>query len=134
MPDKYEDEIEEILLKAGEVAPARTTKDSDRHPEDRTREAKAPVAGNPGSGPESRPSRPRPTITPGKLMLAGVIALMIGIQLRPLIWVGLGLLVLAYLMYFVSPRSINYEKRWRGRSVDETPTSHWDKLKRWIKN
>ena len=134
MPEKYKDEIEEILRKAGEAAPPRTAQDSDRHPEDRPRETMVPLASGQRPDPENRPSRLRLNITPGKLMLAGVILLLLGIRLWPLIWVGLALLVVAYLMYFVSPRSINHEKRWRGRSVDETPDSYWDRFKRWFNN
>ena len=123
MPEKYKDEIEEILRKAGEVAPSKPPRDTEQHPEDRPRDSmvsrRTPV-------PRQRPTPGRPSITPGKLMLAGVILLLIGISFRPLIWVGLALLVGAYLMYFVSPRSINYEKRWRGRSVEDRPGSYWD--------
>ena len=82
----------------------------------------------------TRPSQGRPSITPGKLMLVGVILLIVGIKFWPLIWVGLAILAGGYMMYFVAPRSINHEKRWRGRSVDEAPRSQWDRLKRWIRN
>ena len=130
MPEKYKDEIEEILRKAGETAPSQTPKDTGGHPEDRQREPlatrEAPKAGN-------RPSQGRPTITAGKLMLVGVITLLIGVKFWPLIWVGLAMLVVAYLMYFVSPRSVNYEKRWRGRSVEDAPGSYWDRAKRWLR-
>ena len=127
MTEKYKDEIEEILRKAGEVAPSKPARDTEPHPEDRRRDSmvsrRTPV-------PSQRPTPSRPSITPGKLMVAGVVLLLIGIRFWPLIWVGLALLVGAYLMYFVSPRSINYEKRWRGRSVDDKPMSYWDQLKR----
>ena len=66
-------------------------------------------------------------------MLVGVILLVIGFKFWPLIWVGLAILAGGYMMYFVAPRTIAYEKRWRGRSVEEDPpTSQWDRLKRWI--
>ena len=133
MPEKYKDEIEEILRKAGEVAPVPTAKDSERHPENRPKGTGGPLESSQSPNAEQRPSRPRPTITPGKVMLAGVILLLLGIRVSPLIWVGLALLVVAYLMYFVSPRSINYEKRWRGRSVEEDPGSPLDRFKRWIR-
>ncbi len=127
MTEKYKDEIEEILRKAGEVAPSKPPRDTERPPEDRPANS---MVRRPSPAPSQRPIPRLPSITPGKLMLAGVISLLIGIRFWPLIWVGLALLVGAYLMYFVSPRSINYEKRWRGRSVEERPESYWDQLKR----
>ena len=104
MPEKYQDEIEEILKRAGEVA---------------------------RSSPGPATSRRWPSISPGKLMLAGLIVFLVGIKFWPLIWVGLGMLVVAYLLFFVSPRSISHEKRWRGRVVEERRTA-WQKLKRWL--
>ena len=130
MPEKYKDEIEEILRKAGEAAPSQTSKDTGDHPEDRPGD---PLVTRQAPKPGNRPSQGRPTITAGKLMLVGVITLLIGVKFWPLIWVGLVMLVVAYLMYFVSPRSINYEKRWRGRSVEDPPGSYLDRLKHWLR-
>lgn len=130
MRDKYKQEIEEILRKAGEVAPSEPTKESERHPEDRPREARTgrrvPVQAQ-------RVGPRRWTITPGKLMLVGLVLFLIGLKIGPLIWIGLVVLVGAYLLYFLKPRSINQEKRWRGRSVEETAASPWDWLRRWFK-
>jgi hypothetical protein len=130
MRDKYKDEIEEILRKAGEVAPSDSGKESERHPEDRPRETqtvrRAPVQSHQGG-------RRRWTITSGKLMLAGLVLFLIGLVIQPFIWIGLFVLVGAYLIYFLKPRTINTEKRWRGRSVEETPPSSWDWLKRRFK-
>ena len=136
MPEKYKDEIEEILKNAGEVAPRKKTRESQRLPEDRTsgRESRDASLTRQASAPRSTPSRNRPTITPGKLMLVGVILLLIGFKFWPLIWLGLAILAGGYMMYFVAPRTLNYDKRWRGRSVDEGPTSQWDRLKHWILN
>ena len=130
MPEKYKDEIEEILRNAGEVAPKKPSKESERHLEDRPRE---PVATRRATAPDYRPSARGPAITPGKLMLAGVISFLIGILFTPLIWIGLALLVGGYLLYFIKPRSISYDKRWRGRSVDEASTNSWQRLMRWLK-
>ncbi len=130
MRDKYRDEIEEILRKAGEAAPSDSAKESERRPEDRPRDTRVrqrPPMGNP------RPSTRRLTITPGKMMLAGVVLFLIGLKFWPLIWVGLAMLVGAYLLYFVRPRSISQEKRWRGRSVEDVQPSPWDQVKRWFK-
>ena len=131
MPEKYKDEIEEILREAGEVAPRKPSKESEQHPEDRSRE---PIVTQRAPAPDYRTGPRRPTVTPGKLMLVGVITFLIGIWFTPLIWIGLAMLVGAYLLYFIKPRSITYEKRWRGRSVDDTPTTSWERLKRWLKS
>jgi hypothetical protein len=66
-------------------------------------------------------------------MLTGAIVLITGIWFWPLIWVGLALLAVSYLLFFVTPRSISYEKKWRGRSVDEVQ-SPWDRIKNWLKS
>ena len=130
MRDKYKEEIEEILRRAGEAAPKESAKETERHPEDRPREtrtaSRAPVQ-------SYRVGSRRWTITPGKMMLAGLVFFLIGLAIRPLIWIGLVALVGAYLMYFLKPRSINQEKRWRGRSVEETTSSPLDWLKRRFK-
>ena len=131
MPEKYRDEIEEILRKAGEAAPSRPPPASERHLEDRPRE---PIVSRRAPASDYRPRPRRPTITPGKMMLAGVVLFLIGIKFWPLIWVGLAMLVGAYLLYFVSPRHISYEKRWRGRPVEETSTSYWERIKGWLRN
>ena len=133
MPEKYKDEIEEILKRAGEAAPSRAPNESERNAEDRLRGRESTVSPQ-APTPRSRPSQSRPSITPGKLMLIGVIVLLVGIKFWPLIWVGLAILAGGYLMYFAAPRSINYEKRWRGMPVEDAPKSQWDRLKRWIKS
>ena len=130
MRDKYEEEIEEILRKAGEAAPSDSPKESERHPEDRLRDTRvkprAPVR-------DYRAGTRRLTITPGKLMLAGVVFFLIGLKFWPLIWVGLAMLAGGYLLYFVRPRSISQEKRWRGRSVEDVQPSLLEHLKRRFK-
>ena len=136
MPEKYKDEIEEILKKAGEMAPSKSPRESERHPVDRPRgrESRDATTSRQTSAPSSSSSRSLPAITPGKLMLVGVIVLLIGFKFWPLIWLGLAILAGGYMMYFIAPRTLNYEKRWRGRSVDEPATSQWDRLKHWILN
>ena len=131
MPEKYKDEIEEILKRAGEAAPSKTSRESEPHPEDRP-QGRGSLVGRQAPAPGGKPSQRRPSITPGKLMLVGVILLLVGFKFWPLIWVGLAILAGGYMMYFVAPRTINHEKRWRGRSVEDAPTSQWDRLKRWI--
>ena len=131
MPEKYQDEIEEILRRAGEAVPSDTSKEAERPLEDRptllrdSRSAESPNHGKLGGW---------PSITPGKIMLAGLIVFLVGIfSFWPLIWVGLGMLVVAYLLFFVSPKSISYEKRWRGRVVEERRNA-WQRVKRWLRS
>ena len=132
MNDKYQEEIEEILRKAGEAAPDKSAKQSERHPEDRPRD------GRPGKSLPAQQSQRGPrrwTISSGKLLVAAVVLLLIGwvSKVFPLMWVGLIALAAAYLMYYLKPRSIQQEKRWRGRSVEDNAASPWDWLKRRFK-
>ena len=132
MKDKYQEEIEEILRKAGESAPDKSARQSERHPEDRPRDRRASP---PAPAQHSRPSSRRWTISSGKLLVAGLALLFIGgvSKVLPLMWVGLIALAAAYLLYFLKPRSIQQEKRWRGRSVEDGETSLWDWVKRRFK-
>ncbi len=131
MPEKYQDEIEEILRRAGEVSRSEPSKEQEKAPEDKPARLRRTSSPSRSSGPAT--SRRWPSVSPGKLMLAGLIVLLVGFfTFWALIWVGLGMLVVAYLLFFVSPRSMSsYEKRWRGRPVEERRTA-WQKLKRWL--
>ena len=132
MPEKYQDEIEEILKRAGEAPPSEPSQEGkrrsivDRGPRPIRASQEAPAA-----APNYRWLLPR--VSPGKVMLTGAIVLITGIWFWPLIWVGLALLAVSYLLFFVTPRSISYEKKWRGRSVDEVQ-SPWDRIKNWLKS
>ncbi len=131
MPEKYQDEIEEILRRSGESAPVKSAGERQQPPED---------------GPETysslrdiKQSNRRlawwPSISPGKVMLGGLAIFLIG-AITPfslLIWLGLAILVGAYLLFFVKPGSAPIEKRWRGRSVEEEDGSNVDKLKKWLR-
>jgi hypothetical protein len=132
MPEKYQEEIEEILEGLGEKAPANTAAREPQKPLDDT-----PVVSHRGSPPrQSGPNQGRtwPTVTPGKLALIGLVVLLVGaLWVRPLIWVGLGFLVGAYILFFIKPRSIFHEKRWRGKPMEEE-TSPWEKIKSWLKS
>ena len=131
MPEKYQDEIEEILRRVDDVAPSDSPKEVERPLDDRSTLLKnSPLAPSPGHGKRGR----WPSITPGKIMLAGLIVFLVGVVIfSPLIWVGLGMLVVAYLLFFVSPKSISYEKRWRGRIVEERRTT-WQRVKQWLRS
>lgn len=130
MPKKYQEEIEEILRRAGEPEPSRPAQTPERHPEDQPQETRNPVRLITGRdpAPSYRPSSRRFTISPGKLMLAGVITIIIGLKLSPLVWVGLAILAGAYLMHFISPKSGPYERR--GRSMDDAPDPGGDESRR----
>ena len=133
MPEKYQEEIEEILKNVGEAPPGEAPNRFKRPLEDRpqvqqpSRRAPAPRHGS---------SLRRPTITPGKILLSGLILFVVAafLKLGTLVWIGLGLLVVAYLFFFMAPRSVSYEKRWRGQPLEEVYSSPWDRFKRWLKN
>ena len=133
MPDRYQDEIEEILKSAGEVAPKDSNQELEIPPEDRRA---LPRAGQRPQSPGHRSRSRWPTISPGKILLLGLIVFVVTslLGLWTLIWVGLGLLVVGYLLFFITPRSISIEKRWRGQSLEDAPSSAWDRIKRWLKS
>lgn len=142
MPDKYQDEIEEILRRSESSAPADPARESGRAaPQGTTRKPdplRAPAVRTPDAAPSPGSRRHRagrwPTITPGKLLLAGLVLFLIAALLRwsLVIWVGLGILAVAYLMFFVRPAASGYEKRWRGRAL-EARGSAWRRLARWLR-
>ncbi len=132
MPDKYEEEIEEILRGLGDATPSGPG--AEKPLDD------APVAAHQEAPPYDPPNSSRgfwrSLWQPGKLAVIGLVLLASGLLvpvLRPFVWIGLGFLVIAYLLFFIRPRSINVEKRWRGKALEPEPTN-WDKFKRWLKN
>ena len=135
MSDKYEKEIEEILKNAGEVAPDEAVGEMERPLDDRPKELRRASGSN--KAPVSYTPRGRwASITPGKILITGLLVFIVTalLQLWVLIWVGLALLVVGYLLFFVTPRNISMEKRWRGESIEDSPESPWNRLKRWIKS
>jgi|TARA_B100001245_G_scaffold234372_1_gene219784 hypothetical protein len=136
MQDKYQKEIEEILKNAGEVAPEQSRSESEKPLEDRPRAAQRAAEANKPEVTYSPSSGGWPTITPGKILITGLVVFIVTalLQIWVLIWVGLALLVFGYLLFFITPRNINMEKRWRGESIETPPGSPWDRIKRWIKS
>ncbi len=138
MPEKYQDEIEEILRGIEEQEPPRPA----RRPQ--------PIIDDmPSVSSEEAPlNRDQPRgfkgsnslwkhVTPGRLALAGFVFLVLGLALNSvgfglLVWLGLLSLAGAYLLFFVRPRPINKDKLWRGRSVETQGPSHWQRFKRWM--
>lgn len=135
MQDKYQKEIEEILKNAGEVSPDESGREAEKPLEDRPRAVRrAAEASRPQS--YETPRGRWPTITPGKILMTGLVVFIITalLQIWVLIWVGLALLVFGYMLFFIAPRNINMEKRWRGESLEDPQESPWDRFKRWIKS
>ena len=131
MPEKYQDEIEEILRRSGEAPPLESPSQRPTAPEDSPEVQKVLRS---SSRSDNRPRRRRGLFSPGKMMLGGLVIFLIGAMLgpSPLIWVGLAVLVGAYLLFFIKPNYGSLEKRWRGRLVEE-PDSKVDRLKKWLK-
>ena len=134
MSNKYQQEIEEILKQADEVLP-----------KDRPR----PVPAGGKSGSDDRSPSPfrrlfgggGPKISAGKIFMASIalflLALVVGavgiLSVVPLVAAGLILFVIAYALFFVKPGSgAQYEKRWRGRVIEER-SSLMDRMKRWLR-
>lgn len=135
MPDKFIREIEEILKESersgkGEVA---------NEQEGRSKT----------SGLLSKFSRLGSfiSISPNKVVVAGIILIILsfilynafnylfvqGIAILLPIWAGLVLFVIVYGLLFVRP-GFQYEKRWRGRLVDDgIPPSTWERFRRWLR-
>ena len=135
MQDKYQQEIEEILKNAGEVAPEGSSRETVKPLEDRPRAVRqAAEAGRPA--PSVSPKGRCPTVTPGKILMTGLLVFIVTalLQIWVLVWVGLAMLVFGYLLFFITPRNISMEKRWRGESIEDVPESLWDRFKRWIKS
>lgn len=128
MPEKYQEEIEEILRQAGDLRP-------------------------PSHGRRARGSIWRLvwlhivqslggkafSLSPGRIILAALALLLSTLIVRaivpglvvPLAWAGLLLFLVGYAMLFVKPRKM--EKRWRGQPLEQSGESWWDRLRRRLK-
>lgn len=138
MPDRYQDEIEEILKGIEEDEPPRPARRTQPIIDDMPREARQDAPSyrdqpQEGGGSASRWKH----ITPGRVALAGFALLILGLALNSvgfgwMVWLGLLGLAGAYLLFFVRPRTVNQDKRWRGRSVESQGPSPWQRFKRWM--
>ena len=135
MQDKYQQEIEEILKNAGEVAPEGFSRETVKPLEDRPRAVRQALESS-RPAPSFSPKRRWPTVTPGKILMTGLVVFVVTalLQVWVLVWFGLALLVFGYLLFFITPRNFSMEKRWRGESIEDVPESSWDRFKRWIKS
>ena len=132
MPEKYQDEIEEILRRSGESAPVKSPREPQQPPEDEPEDYSSVRDLKQSNG---RLAGRWPSFSPGKVMLGGLIILLIAAILGfgLLMWLGVAILVGAYLFFFAKPGSTPIEKRWRGRLVEEEDGSNVDKLKKWLR-
>ena len=131
MPDKYQQEIEDILEAAGESAPERGS--PEQPPEDRPRLPRVrEVPNRPDAGASGRVL---PSLSSGKILLAGIVIFVIAALLNfgVVMWVGLAMLVAGYVLSFTyKPRPV-MEKRWRGQPLETGGGgSAWDRIRRWM--
>jgi hypothetical protein len=133
MGQRYQKEIEEILEQVNEAPPSNK---------------RAAGRGGGSGGRPAQPDRPQNSGTPlfswlpfrltaGRLLLTGVVLLLGALVLRsaipgvagPLIWIGIGLFIASYIVFFIRPRRI-MEQRWRGRSIEDEPLEDGNPLER----
>ena len=131
MSSKYQREIEEILEKSGDLG---STGAPNRPPEER--ESLFRLVGlyiqNALSGKVW-------SLSPGRVMLIGLLLLLsmlIVMQFVPgipglLAWAGLLIFIVGYGMVLAKPPKI--EKRWRGQSMEENGESLWNRFLRRIR-
>lgn len=125
MPDQYEKEIEDILRQAEEEAPL---------PRPRSRQSLRSLVWQ-----YARQSLNNNAwgISPGRIMLVALVILLAAFLLRPLIpgmfgllaWAGLIIFIVAYGLFFVKPSKPYPSKKWRGRYIDDEPTSVFSSLR-----
>ena len=135
MAKRYQQEIEEILKQVNEQTP----------------DTKSPSAPGEGKRTHSSGGRRRnrtpftSAISPGRLLMGGiallVIALLLGSTIpglkAPMVWGGVALLILAYFLFFTQTRQPSQERRWRGRSLEDEPSSSQggllDRVRSWLR-
>lgn len=126
MPEKYKQEIEDILQQAGEwTTPERVRRRRQSVWKLAWHQVRESLKGKAWA------------VTPGRVMLAALLVFLAALIIYaaapnlglvgPIAIAGLVLFIVAYGLFFV--RGPKYEKRWRGRSVDAGRLSHSEK--RW---
>ena len=142
MPDRYQDEIEEILKGIEEDDPRGRPGPGARRTQPIIDDLPRPAS---EEGPRHREqasdrgtARSRwQAVTPGRFALVAFVLLVLGLAFQSagfglLIWLGLLGLAGAYLLFFIRPRPVNRDKHWRGRSIESQGPSHWQRFKRWL--
>ena len=121
MPEKYEQEIVEIMGKVGDLGPRRSLR---QHFKEAQRRIKEQVT-------LESPKLFR-WITPTFLGGMGAVLLVLGLAMRQtqLVIVAFGLMLGAYSLSITrskaSPSDLTgYDKSWRGRAIDEQPPRKW---------
>ena len=125
MPERYKMEIEEIL-EAGELIGSK--KSNARRPSFFKLLCLQLVQSSLGDK--------RLSLSPGRVMLLGLLLLLAALISRTFIpefggilaWAGLILLIVGYGMFFMRPKRI--EKRWRGQPIDYAEKSWRDRFRR----
>jgi hypothetical protein len=76
-----------------------------------------------------------PSLSSGKILLAGIVIFVIAALLNfgVVMWIGLAMLVAGYVLSFTyKPRPV-MEKRWRGQPLETGGGgSAWDRIRRWM--
>ena len=120
MGQRYQREIEEILDQVNEDAPSGSAPAG---------KGRAPKAWQTRPGQTSgRRGQRRLTFSSGRLMMVGVVLIVSALLLlgvapalaAPAAWLGIGLLITGYVVYFTKPRR-PVERRWRGEIIEDDP-------------
>ena len=132
MPEKYKEEIEEILKQTEELqsqegpTPTPPPIDSRRHV------IRLPRIGLLTGLP--RFSAGNLMLAAFSLFLAAIVLMATGGPVMLFVLIGLGLFVAAYIMFFARPGSgSSVEKRWRGRLVEDKPSDLLGRFRRWLR-
>jgi hypothetical protein len=124
MPEKYQQEIEDILDQVSSFPKQRRTA--------RKRSLLRMILAGIGQSLVARGWG----LSPGRIMLGAFVLLLLAWWFKsslpglmgPMLWVALLLFILGYAFFFISPGA-TYEKRWRGQLVEPT-MPWWERLRR----
>ena len=119
MSQRYQREIEEILQQVNEKG------EGGKGPTEPGTGKLLPSPRRPRRGDDRSISRFIRLPSPGRLFVAGLALLVAALVLRtavpgvsgPMVWVGVGLFIAAYIMFFTRARRPS-ERRWRGRTIE----------------
>ena len=130
VPDRYQDEIEEILKGFNDNQESLPTDTLDSGND--SADSNDYLVGNASDHVHAKTHTPK--ITKTKIVLLAMAALLVGgFWFWPLIWIGLVLFGIAYLMFFLKPRQTQQIKYWRDKPLEEVPISRWGKLTEWFR-
>lgn len=129
MPRRYEQEIEEILRHVEQASPRGKPQRQNLK------------TGTSESSSANRPRLTRWAITPVRLMVFSLVLGLLALAFRPfqsglmdpIIWIAVLLFIFSYALFFIRPNSA-YQKRWRGRPVEESTRSWLLRLRWWLRN